>query len=185
MKLKVIKLNQVTSTNDKAIEMIRKKNFKPKLLVSKKQTKGKGTMGKKWISREGNLFISIFFETKVKPEDISIINPYIVKKVLDKYTKYKIKVKWPNDLIVKRKKLSGILQETIRYKSRSFLIIGIGINTIYAPLNKNFKSIALSNFSKKRIKNSEILRDIKDLYEKFISDINLNKISFLKKKYIK
>ena len=81
--------------------------------------------------------------------------------------------------------MSGILQETIRYKSRSFLIIGIGINTIYAPLNKNFKSIALSNFSKKRIKNSEILRDIKDLYEKFISDINLNKISFLKRKYIK
>ncbi len=185
MKLKVIKLNQVKSTNDKAIELIRKNNFQPRIIVSKKQTKGKGTMGKKWISKEGNLFLSIFFETNVKPEEISIINPYIVKKALNKYTNYEIKVKWPNDLLVKRKKFSGILQESIKYKSRSFLIIGIGINTVYAPISKKFKSIALNNFCKKKVKNAEILKDIKNLYEKFISDINLNKVSFLKRKYIK
>ena len=72
MKLKVIKLNQVTSTNDKAIEMIRKKNFKPKLLVSKKQTKGKGTMGKKWISREGNLFISYFLRLRLNQKTFQL-----------------------------------------------------------------------------------------------------------------
>ena len=40
--------------------------LKPTLITSLKQTKGRGTMGKKWISKKGNLFISIFFEINQK-----------------------------------------------------------------------------------------------------------------------
>ena len=64
MLLKFIKFNCVKSTNDVAIKLIKsKKNFKG-IVVSNFQTKGRGTMGKKWISYQGNFFVSIFFELK-------------------------------------------------------------------------------------------------------------------------
>ena len=71
MKLKITKFKSVKSTNDKAIKLIQKHRHNSGLVVSDIQTKGRGTMGKKWISKKGNIFISIFFKvnlTKIKIE---------------------------------------------------------------------------------------------------------------------
>ena len=64
MKLKLKHYNCVTSTNDEAIRLIKNRSFSPKLIQANLQTKGRGTMGKKWVSIKGNLFLSIFFEIK-------------------------------------------------------------------------------------------------------------------------
>ena len=52
MKLNLIKLKEVKSTNDEAIKIIRSKKNKQGIIISNLQTKGKGTMGKKWISQK-------------------------------------------------------------------------------------------------------------------------------------
>ena len=65
-RLKLYKKKSVKSTNDYAIKLIKKKNLKPSLIISEIQTKGRGTMGKKWISKKGNLFISILFDYNPK-----------------------------------------------------------------------------------------------------------------------
>ena len=58
MKLKFIKLDSVISTNDEAIDLIKKKNFlKPAIISANNQKKGRGTHGRKWISKKGNIFI--------------------------------------------------------------------------------------------------------------------------------
>jgi len=184
MKLKLIKFGSVKSTNDEAFKLIKKNKIKPSILVAKKQTKGRGTMGKKWISKKGNLFVTIFFEINIRKmgfKEFSILNPYIIRNILKKYSKYKIFIKWPNDLLIKKKKLCGILQETINYKERNFLIIGIGINTFVSPKNKSFNSACLLNYSKKNITNKKILIKIKNSYEKLISKIESYNFSYLKK----
>ena len=61
MKLKITKFSSVKSTNDEAIKMIKHNKLRPGIIVATNQSKGRGTMGKKWISQNGNLFISIFF----------------------------------------------------------------------------------------------------------------------------
>ena len=64
MKLNLIKFNSLKSTNDRAIKIIRSRRKKSGIIFTKKQTNGKGTMGKKWVSQNGNFFASIFFELK-------------------------------------------------------------------------------------------------------------------------
>ena len=61
MKLKIVSFKSVKSTNDKAIKLIKFDKLNFGLVSSEIQTKGKGTMGKKWISCKGNIFISVFF----------------------------------------------------------------------------------------------------------------------------
>jgi len=168
MRLNLIKFKRVKSTNDKAIKIIRSKKNKQGIVISNLQTKGKGTMGKKWVSQRGNFFASIFFELKKnmpKSNEFSLINPLIIKNILNEYSKFEVKIKWPNDLLIKSRKVCGILQELVKFDKKSFLIIGIGINTLKSPNNKKFKSISLRECSDKVINNYQILKNLKKNYE--------------------
>ena len=168
MKLKITKYKIVESTNNEAIKLIQKHKHTSGLIVSDTQTKGRGTMGKKWISKKGNIFMTIYFcinNIKIKSNEFSILNPYLVKGVLAKYSAQKIDIKWPNDLMIKNKKISGILQEIIEFKNKKYLIIGIGINSVTSPFSKKFKSTSLSNFSNEIVDNKLIMTQIIKTYE--------------------
>jgi len=186
MKLKIIKFKSVKSTNDEAIKLIRSDKCFLGLVSTKSQTKGRGTMGKKWISCKGNIFISIFFKVnlvKIKIENYLIINAKIIKKILNKYTKKIIKIKKPNDLLIEGKKICGILQEIIVHKKEKYLITGIGINTKISPPNKDFKFTSLKNNSSQNISNKIIIDKIIKNYDKLIYDVNNYNSLYIKKKY--
>ena len=107
MKLKLLKFKSVKSTNDVALMLIKKNNTKPSIILSDSQTKGRGTMGKKWISKKGNLFLSIFFDMSKKKIDFkkfAVLNAYLLKNILAKKFSNKIIIKWPNDRLFKKKK---------------------------------------------------------------------------------
>ena len=137
MKLKIFKYKKVTSTNDMAINLIKDKKNKYGFVYANTQTKGRGTRGKKWVSKIGNLFGSIFFQLKKNYppfNEFAIISPVIIANVLKKFCKNKhISIKWPNDILVGKKKICGILQEVITINTKKFLIIGIGINIASSP----------------------------------------------------
>ena len=181
MKIKLIKFKKVKSTNDIALRLIKKGNIKPTIITSEKQTNGRGTMGKKWISKKGNLFISIFFEMskkKINFRQFSILNALILRKLISNFISENIQVKWPNDLLYKKKKICGILQEVINYNDKDFLIVGIGLNTNHSPKNKNFLSTSLKNIKINKVDNKKILIIIREKYEKFLNE--LEKFSYKK-----
>ena len=187
MKIKLIKFKRVKSTNDIAIKLIRKEKVQPTLIFSEIQTKGRGTMGKKWISQKGNLFISIFFEIdqkRINFKQFAILNAFLLRKLLSKFISKKIKIKWPNDLLYKKEKISGILQEVITYNQKNYLIVGIGVNTNIVPKNKSFSSTSLKNIIDRKIDNKKILKNIKNNYEKFLIEIKKLSYKKLKKKMI-
>ncbi len=184
MKLRSLKFKSVKSTNDTALMLIKKDNIKPSIILSERQTKGRGTMGKKWISQKGNLFLSIFFDIskkKINFKKFAILNAYLLKSILAKKFSNKIKIKWPNDLLFKKKKICGILQETIINAGKKFLIVGIGINTNLDPKNTNFPSTSLKNITNKNVDNKKLFIMIKKNYEKFLIKVNQNSFSELKK----
>ena len=168
MKLKIIKLKNVSSTNDYAINMIRKNKTRPTIIIADYQTKGKGRYGNKWISFKGNLFISIFFEISFKKsiKKFTFQCCQIVRDSLEKLIKDKIEIKKPNDLLIKKKKLCGILQETLIHNKKRYIIVGIGINLIKSPDIKNYSTTYLGRFTNKSIRKSFIYNDIKKSYEK-------------------
>ena len=178
MILKLIKFDCVKSTNDEAIRIIRSKKNSKGIVVSNFQTKGRGTMGKKWISYKGNFFASIFFELKKSMPDFkefSLINPVIMKNILNEYSSQQVKIKWPNDLLIRNKKVCGILQELIHFEKKLFLIIGVGINTISSPKTKSFKGTSLLESSGKLVDNSKILKSLKKNYETIFYNYKFNK----------
>lgn len=188
MKFKLIEFKSVNSTNNKAIRLIKNNRIQPSIITAKVQKKGKGTMGKKWISQKGNIFISIFFEfkkNKIPFQQFSIFNAHLIKKILNKYSTAKVKIKWPNDLLIRNRKVCGILQEIINHEDKQYLIIGIGINSFTFPANKSIKSTSLLCFSKKNVENKRIINDIKKTYEKLLIDIKRYELTYLKKKICK
>ena len=186
MKIKSLRFKRVKSTNDIALRLIKKKFLTPTIITSEKQTNGRGTMGKKWISKKGNLFFSIFFEInqkKINFKHFTILNACLLKQIISKEFSNKIIIKWPNDLLFKNKKICGILQEAVNYKEKNFLIVGVGINTNFQLKNKGFSSTSLKDITNKNVDNSRVLNKIKNTYEKFLSKVN--KYSYLElRKYI-
>ena len=175
MKLRSLKFKSVKSTNDTALMLIKKDNIKPSIILSERQTKGRGTMGKKWISQKGNLFLSIFFDIskkKINFKKFAILNAYLLKSILAKKFSNKIKIKWPNDLLFKKKKICGILQETVKRLNKEFLIVGIGINLIKNPIISNYQTINLNDLVNKKISKKKIETELKNIFEK---NFKLNK----------
>ena len=116
MKLRIFKFKKVKSTNNTAIRIIKNSNTKYGMIIANEQKNGRGQYGKKWISYNGNLFISFFYEfdnLTVTLKNITKINCLLVKKLLSIYYKKRIIFKKPNDLLINKKKICGILQEKI------------------------------------------------------------------------
>ena len=186
MKIKLKKFKTLKSTNDTALKLIKKNSSEPTLIITEKQTQGKGRMGKKWISKKGNLFFSIFFKLdkkKINYRQFAVLNAFILKKIISKKISKDIKIKWPNDLLFKKQKICGILQEIIRFNQFNYLIVGIGLNTNVAPQNKSFHLTCLKNIVNKKIDNQKFLRNILKIYETFLNQTKIMSFSELKRKY--
>ena len=186
MKIKLKRFKIVKSTNDIAIKLIKKNVTTPVLISSEKQTGGRGRVGKKWVSQKGNLFISIFFKLerkKISFKQFSILNALLIKKIILRDFSKEIKIKWPNDLTFMKQKFCGILQETMKFNNFDYLIVGIGLNTNVSPKNKDFQSTSLKNIVNRKINNQKILRNILNMYGKFLDETERLSFSSLKRKY--
>jgi len=174
MKFKKFRFKKVKSTNSTAIRIIKNLNVKFGMVISDTQSSGKGQYGKKWISYKGNLFISFFHELKnikMSLPALTKINCLLVKKTLAKYYKEKIVLKKPNDLLVNKKKITGILQEIVSISGNKFLIVGIGINLIKSPKIKNYPTTNLFELTNKYINKSNFENHLKVLFEKNLSKL--------------
>ena len=168
MKFKIFRFKKVESTNNSAIRIIKNTNTDYGMIIANKQTSGRGQYGKKWISYNGNLFVSFFYKfdhLTVSLKQITKINSLLVKKLLSVYYKKKIAFKKPNDLLIDKKKICGILQEKISKLNKKYLIVGIGINLIKNPNLKNYPTTNLSELLNKKVSKNKIEKQLKKIFE--------------------
>ena len=168
MKFKIFRFEKVKNTNNSAIKIIKNSNTDYGMIIANKQKSGRGQYGKKWISYNGNLFVSFFYKLDnltVSLKQITKINCLLVKKLLSIYYKKKITYKKPNDLLINKKKICGILQEKISKLNKKYLVVGIGINLIKNPNLRNYPTANLSELLNKRISKNKIEKQIKKIFE--------------------
>ena len=168
MKFKIFRFNKVNSTNDSAIKIIKSSNIDYGMIIANEQKNGRGQYGKRWISYNGNIFISFFYKfdnSIVSLKQITKINCLLVRKLLSIYYKKRIIFKKPNDLLINKKKICGILQEKISKLKKTYLIVGIGINLIKNPDLKNYPTTNLSELLNKRLSKKKIEKQIKRIFE--------------------
>jgi len=165
MKFKKFYYKRVNSTNDLAIKKINS-GITNGIIVADYQNKGRGQHGKKWLSFKGNLFLTIFFKIKknINIKKITSFNCKILKKILFDYIKKTISIKPPNDLLINKKKVCGILQEIKFRKEARFIIIGIGINLIKNPKIKNYPTTNILKETGIKINKYDLIKNIDKSY---------------------
>ena len=168
MEFKIFKFKKVKSTNNTAIRIIKNSNIEYGMITSNIQKNGRGQYGKRWISYNGNLFVSFFYKLEnlsISLKQITLINCLLIKKLLSIYYKNKITFKKPNDLLIDKKKICGILQEKITKFNKKYLIVGIGINLIKNPNLKNYPTTNLYELLNKKIPKKKIENELKKIFE--------------------
>ena len=133
--MKIIKLDAIDSTNSYLKKLLNKESLDDlTVVVSKHQTQGRGRNGNVWSNKPSlNLAFSIYkrfsdFEIE-KKFMLNVISSISVYETLKKYNLLDLTIKWPNDIMARNKKISGILIESsIRGNKINNSVIGIGIN---------------------------------------------------------
>lgn len=125
--------NESTSTNDDVLKHLNTLNSGLGLYTFN-QTNGRGQYGNQWrIAKNQNLAYTLALREDVFPIKDILINfctASTVRTFLANLTQNEVSVKWPNDLIIHRKKVGGILIEKKKWNSDFYWIIGIGINVL-------------------------------------------------------
>ena len=115
-------------------------------------------------------------------QQLTKANCCLIKKILSRYYKKKISIKSPNDLLVNKKKICGILQETLKKANTTYFIVGVGINLIKSPYIKNYQTTNLLELTKIKVNKTKIISELKNIYEEFIvqfSKLNLKTVKYL------
>lgn len=135
-------IDECPSTNDCIEDYIDALNPAFTGLCTFNQTKGKGQYGNRWQEvKDENIAITFALPAKEMTLADSLFNYYtaiLLRDFIANLTKAEVKTKWPNDLIINNKKVSGILIEKKKFGNESYLIVGIGINM----LTQNFDGIS-------------------------------------------
>ena len=164
-------------------------------VIAEVQTDGRGRRGNKWESPKGAALFSFALreDEYLTEKDYSLL-PLIAGRALVEAMKniedLDYKFKWPNDIYVYDKKLSGILIE----KVNNFYIIGMGINVNNIEFGENINGISLKTITEKEYEIEEVIdmaimifkktwaRYVRGQWERLLSDIN--ELNYLRGKEI-
>uniref|UniRef100_A0A7C3UCW7 Biotin--[acetyl-CoA-carboxylase] ligase n=1 Tax=Geoglobus ahangari TaxID=113653 RepID=A0A7C3UCW7_9EURY len=98
------------------------------VVVAKKQLQGRGRLGRRWESPDGGLYMSISLNLNVPIGEIPKVTLITGLAVCRALKEFDARIKWPNDILIKGKKVSGILCEFVGEELSAKIIVGIGVN---------------------------------------------------------
>ena len=184
-----IKLETINSTNDYTLSLKDSHIFKEGLVVTTSfQSGGNGQRGRAWESSTNeNLLLSVVIEPNIKLDEQSLISKIVALSVCDLLKKLGIEseIKWPNDILVAKQKIAGILiQNKLKGNFITHSVIGLGFN-VNQVVFKDYSPLATS-LRLQLNKDYEVLQ-IQELFLSFLSTrlMRLKKGENQKNEYLK
>lgn len=177
---------ELESTQDLAVHMAEKKPLNGTVILAEQQLKGRGTLERKWISPRGGIWFSVIIRPCIPPEKISFLSlaaALAVCETLVEKTMLFPKIKWPNDILINHKKVSGILVDAaITGRKLEYAVVGIGINAnvdvkkIISILGQNSAVTSIKEELLGKYVNRQIfLRILFERLEGYLSQLELSK----------
>lgn len=133
---------KLRSTNDTAISMAEEGAAEGTIVKAERQTHGRGRLGRSWVSPKGNLYCSIIVRPAVKRAQVAQLSLVVGISIYDALIELlpkankDILLKWPNDVLVKNKKIAGLLLEAspmLGADEIKWVVIGLGLNVVEVP----------------------------------------------------
>ena len=177
--------SRLASTNDEAWELIAENVPNGSLIITDNQFKGRGRFGNKWISAPsmGLTFSLILYDLK-NLHKLPLIIGVSVCEALKEFN-FKLKLKWPNDIILNDKKIGGILCELKKINNVKTIVVGIGMNINEKaddfPDNLRKKAISLSMVSNITYQRERVLAKILNHFEKNLDLLKEKNLELFKK----
>ena len=164
----MLSFDKISSTQDYAHDLIARGEAHNKTIVTAlAQSAGRGRYRRTWVSHHGNLYASFIYKSPDRDPKLSYAVAVAIAETLISLG-LTPEIKWPNDVLIKGKKISGVL---IEY-SQNFVIIGVGINIKTCPTVKEYKTTKINNFVKDT--------DIKDVLSILIKELDKwRRVNFL------
>lgn len=178
---KIIQLDETESTNDYAKKLILEESINGSCVIfANHQTRGKGRLGRTWESAPGaGLWMSLIVGPGINHERLVLYNfmaSLTVCETLREMTGLDFELKWPNDILIRGKKICGILLETTAKNGELYLIIGIGLNInqrIFSePINQTATSLFLETRTNWEI--SEVMQKVLKRFDENRSNLNID-----------
>lgn len=124
---------QTTSTNDVAERLARDGVPEGAVVFAEGQTKGRGRLGRRWLSpKRKGLWFSVLLRPNLRPQEttqLTVISATSLRRAIKKVTGLQAEIKWPNDLLIKGRKVAGILTELSAELDRvRHVILGMGVD---------------------------------------------------------
>lgn len=142
------------------------------VILAEYQTEGKGRFKREWTSMKNtNLTFSIILKSNLTPNNIGLINlasSLSVAQSIENLFQLKVELKWPNDVLINKKKVSGILLESVSEGSKiKRLVIGVGLNVNQATFQGQYtiSPTSLKLETKKNVGRERVLSEILNTLE--------------------
>ena len=185
----IIHFLKTDSTNIEAQRLLRgKKILTPLWIVAEEQTSGKGRGGKKWVSNRGNLFASLVLPISFNLKNLPMLSCAVSLATFECIKSFKkndnfLKIKWPNDILFKDSKLSGILIENSISTDQNYSIIGVGINVNSSPSNLDHSTSSLKSIIGEEIDLESVLYQLSISLDKYLDELESGKLEDLVAEY--
>lgn len=151
------------STNNQAKLAAEQNALDKTLFVAECQTGGRGRRGRSWVSPAGSgIWMSLLLRPDIRPESASMLTLVLavamVEAINEEVQDAGCLVKWPNDIVLNNKKISGTLTEmSAEMESIHYVVIGIGINVNTTDFDASIKDMATSIILKQEKRLKEVI----------------------------
>ena len=188
----IIRYEVTDSTNLRAKEMGNEGVSRDTLFIADKQTKGVGRRGRKWESPEGeNIYMSLLLRPEIAPVKapmLTLVMAVAVAEGIRKvYADAVLRIKWPNDIVLNKKKICGILTEmALDGTAIKYVVTGVGINVNQKTFIPELKDKATSLWletSKNGDREAIISAVMEEFYKYYDGFLRVGDLSYLQETY--